>query len=97
MSDYPDSQREEPEDPGRGRDVVSELDRESDQEILEVIEAESSLHVMDIAKAADRHPVTVDQTCARLHERGLIRPVGRGIYELTEDGKLRITDTLCSG
>jgi Mn-dependent DtxR family transcriptional regulator len=41
---------------------------------------------MDIASTTDRHPITVDQTCARLHEHGQIRPVGRGFYEVTEDG-----------
>ncbi len=48
---------------------------------------------MDIASAADRHPITVDQTCARLHEDGQIQPVGRGVYDVTEDGKQRVGDS----
>ncbi|RBI59848.1 transcriptional regulator [halophilic archaeon] len=71
---------------------MSELDRETDQEILTILVEDSPLHVMDIASTADRHPITVDQTCARLYEHGQIHPVGRGLYEVTDDGKQRTED-----
>lgn len=42
---------------------------------------------MNIATTAEYHPITVDQTCARLHGQGLIRPVDRGRYDLTDAGR----------
>ncbi|WP_423751838.1 transcriptional regulator [Salinirarus marinus] len=77
---------------GRATAVMGELGRDTDREILAILVAESPIHVMDIASTADRHPITVDQTCARLHELGQIHPVGRGLYEITDDGKQRIGD-----
>lgn len=65
---------------------MSELRREPDREILAILSKNSPLHVMDIARIADRHPVTVDRTCVRLHERGQIHPVGRGLYTVIDDG-----------
>lgn len=86
MNHSAEPSRENSETSKRGRDVMSELNRDTDQEILEIFDTESSLHVMDIASTADRHPITVDQTCARLHERGQIHSVGRGVYTITSDG-----------
>lgn len=87
MPEHAESRREETATGGRARDVMSELSRATDREILAVLAGESSLHVMEIASRADRHPITVDQTCVRLHERGLIRPVGRGQFTVTADGE----------
>lgn len=66
---------------------MSELGRSTDREILTILVADSPLHVMDISQTANRHPITVDQTCARLYEQGHICPVGWGLYDITEDGK----------
>ncbi|WP_304450027.1 transcriptional regulator [Halomarina ordinaria] len=71
---------------------MSELDRETDKEILEILDANAPCHVMDISRIADRHPVMIDQTCARLHEDGHIFPVGRGIYDVTDEGQRRVGD-----
>lgn len=71
---------------------MSELGRETDQEILEILAANAPCHVMEISRTADRHPITVDQTCARLHEDGYIYPVGQGIYNVTEQAQRRIGD-----
>ncbi|WP_248898391.1 transcriptional regulator [Haloplanus halobius] len=66
---------------------MSDIGRELDREVLAILGDESPLHVMDIARTADQHPITVDQTCARLHEHGQIHPVGRGLYKIIDDGK----------
>lgn len=75
MTESTEPRYEHPPTAGRARGVMSELSRETDREILEILVANSPLQVLDIAKTADRHPVTVDQTCARLHEQGQIHPV----------------------
>lgn len=92
MTEHAESRHKKGATAGRATDVMSELGRELDREVLAILGAESPLHVMDIARTADRHPITVDQTCARLHEQGHIHPVGRGLYEITDDGKRRIGD-----
>lgn len=46
---------------GDEQDATSELARETDREILELLAERSPLHVMDIATTTDRHPITVDQ------------------------------------
>lgn len=89
MSDSAESRCEDSNISKRSKDVMSQLDRETDQEILE---AKSPLHVMDIARTADCHPITVDRTCARLHERGYIYSVGRGLYDVTDDGTQQISE-----
>lgn len=85
----------EPRQPGyaevatdsQGRDGLRALDRKTDREILACFVAASPRDVMNIATTAECHPITVDQTCARLHGHGLIRPVGRGRYDLTDAGR----------
>ena len=93
MTEQAKSRHEEAATAGRTKDVMSELGQEIDREILATLVADSPLHVLDIASTIDRHPITVDQTCARLHEHGQIFPVGRGLYDVTEDGKRRIADS----
>lgn len=92
MTEHAESRQEKGATAGRATDVMSEIGRELDREVLAILGAESPLHVMDIARTADRHPITVDQTCARLHEHGQIHPVGRGLYEITDDGKRQTGD-----
>lgn len=65
------------------------LDR-TEAVVLEVLVDRSPLHVIEIASSVDYHPVTVDQTCAHLHDEGYIYPLGRGLFEVTEDGKRRV-------
>ena len=86
MSGSAEPRREESTASGRARDTMSEPNRRTDWEILEILVANSPLYVMDIARIADRHPITVDRTCARLHEREYISLLGRGLYDVTEDG-----------
>ena len=71
---------------------MSEFDSNTDTEILETLVDQSPLRVLEIAKTVDRHPITVDQTCARLHEQGHIYPVGRGLYEITQHGEQQVRD-----
>lgn len=84
-----DSRREETTTAGRTGEVMNELGRETDGEILEILAADSPLSVVDIARIADSHPITVDQTCIRLQEQGRIQLVGQGLYDVTEDGQPR--------
>ena len=69
---------------------MSEFNSNTDTEVLETLVDQSPLRVLEIAKTIDRHPVTVDTTCARLHEEGYIYPLGRGLYEITEYGKQQV-------
>ena len=71
---------------------MSEFDSNMDAEVLETLVNQSPLRVLKIAKTVDRHPITVDQTCARLQEQGHIYPVGRGLYAITEYGKQQVRD-----
>ena len=71
---------------------MSEFNSNMDTEILETLVDQSPLRVLEIAKTVDRHPITVDQTCARLQEQGHIYPLGRGLYEITEHGKQQVGD-----
>jgi len=73
---------------------MTEFTAQTEAEVLKLLIDQSPLHVMDIAKAVDHHPITVDQTCARLQTEGYIYPLGRGLYEVTEDGVRRI-DAQC--
>lgn len=93
MRDPAKPHREESPASMQASDVMSELDRETDREILDILVANAPLRVMDIAKIADRHPITVDQTCARLHEQGHISPLGRGLYDVTDDGIQQLEET----
>ncbi len=69
---------------------MSEFSLQTDIDILETLADRSPCHVMEVAKAVDRHPITVDQTCARLYNDECIRPLGRGLYEITEEGEQRL-------
>ena len=71
---------------------MSEFGSNTDTEVLETLVDQSPLRVLEIAKTIDRHPITVDRTCARLHEKGHIYPLGRGLYEITEYGKQQVGD-----
>ena len=71
---------------------MSELRSNTDTDVLETLVDLSPLRVLEIAKTVDRHPITVDQTCARLQEQGHIYSVGRGLYEITEYGKQQVGD-----
>ena len=66
------------------------FDNHTETAILETLIDQSPLHVLDIAKTIDCHPITVDRTCAHLHDQGYINPCRQGLYELTEHGKRRI-------
>jgi predicted transcriptional regulator len=92
MTEQPEVHQEKEVSASQATDIMSELGCDLDREVLAILGAETPLHVMDIARTADRHPITVDQTCARLHEHGHIHPVGRGLYEITDDGNRRIRD-----
>lgn len=60
-----------------------------EQVTLSTLAERAPLHVLDVADQADEHPIAVDMACARLHERGDIRSVGLGQYEITDQGHRR--------
>ncbi len=69
---------------------MSEFSRQTEIDVLETLVDRSPCHVMEIANAVDGHPITVDQTCAHLHNDECIRPLGRGLYEITGEGEQRL-------
>lgn len=63
-----------------------------EREILEAIAEHGPLHVIDIARQCDAHPITIGRACARLYDCGYISSRSRGHYRLTNDGRQRLTD-----
>ena len=61
-------------------------------DVLETLLEQSPLHVVEIASLVDRHPIQVDRACASLHDDQYIYPLGRGLYEITTDGRTRLED-----
>ncbi|WP_255199018.1 winged helix-turn-helix domain-containing protein [Halorarius litoreus] len=53
---------------------------EVEQKILETLAEHGPLSIPEIATAIEMHPITVDQSCSRLLERGSIHPCARGIF-----------------
>lgn len=62
-------------------------DPELHERILTVLDSDAPLDSVEIANHVDRHPVAVDQSCAHLHDQGLIYASGAGRYRLTEKGQ----------
>ena len=69
---------------------MSEFSIPAEIDVLETLADRSPRHVMEIASAVDGHPITIDQACAHLHDDGCIRPLGRGLYAITEEGERRL-------
>jgi predicted transcriptional regulator len=69
---------------------MSEFSKQTELEILEVLIDESPRDVMEITNVVDGHPITIDQTCAQLHNEGCIVSLGRGLYEITDAGEHRL-------
>lgn len=65
-------------------------------EILKTISKSDGLHVVELAAKIDRHPVTVDRACGRLHDDGYLYSYERGRYRLTDCGQQQLT-TDCNG
>ena len=63
---------------------------EAETNVLKTLAKRSPCHVTDIANSVENHPITIERTCTRLHEEGCIYPLGRGLYEITEDGERRL-------
>lgn len=61
--------------------------------VLAEIAERRPVHVMTIAECLDEHPITIDLTCARLHDRGYIRPAHRGCFKPTQKGCQRLQKT----
>ncbi|GGN17952.1 winged helix-turn-helix domain-containing protein [Halarchaeum nitratireducens] len=57
--------------------------------ILEILSAEGGYTVGDLADhvAIDTSDSTVSRTCSRLADHGLVREIGNGAYEITEEGE----------
>lgn len=64
-----------------------------DRSILQLLHRRGETHVRDISAALDAHPVTVDQRCFSLHRAALIRSLGTGLYQLTDDGLRHLNRT----
>lgn len=60
--------------------------------ILEVLDESSPQHVMDLTVKVEEHPITVDQTCTRLHDGGLLTLFSHGMYEITDHGQRRLAE-----
>ena len=74
---------------------MNDFTTRSEVDVLETLANRSPCHVMDIANTLESHPITIDRTCARLHEKEYISSLGRGLYEITEEGKHQL-ETQCN-
>lgn len=64
-------------------------ENQREDKILATLANHGPLHVMEIAKEVDSHPIAVDRDCTRLYEAGHIHPYNRGYYRLTDHGRRR--------
>ena len=67
-------------------------EKQREYKILKTLAEQDSLHVLEISQEVDDHPVSVDRTCAYLYDNGYIVPCSRGHYQLTDDGRQRLTN-----
>lgn len=69
---------------------MNEFSMQAEVAVLESLADRSPRHVMEIADAVGRHPISIDRACARLYDAGCIYPLGRGLYEISEEGEQRL-------
>jgi Mn-dependent DtxR family transcriptional regulator len=72
---------------------MTERDTSTQIAILQALQDRSPRRVIEIAQCLDKHPVTIDRTCAQLQDRGDIRLRDRDKYELTSNGSDRISNS----
>lgn len=73
---------------------MNDLRREADRVVLKIVAAKSPVHISDIAEDTQLHPLTVDQTCVRLHGQGYLAVLGQGRYKITETGERQIRNSI---
>ncbi len=66
--------------------------RQLEREILMALADEGPLSAVDLAGMIDEHPLTVEQACDRLCDKGDIRSVGSRRYELATSDRHQLTD-----
>ena len=66
--------------------------RQLERAILAALVDEGPLSTVDLAGMTDEHPLTVEQACDRLCDRGDIRPIGSRRYELVASRRQQLTD-----
>lgn len=59
----------------------------TDDLILELLEEEGQYPPKIIAEKIDKHPKYVGTRCRELRDHGLLRNLGRGLYQITDDGE----------
>ena len=62
--------------------------RPVDDIILELLEEEGQYPPKIIAEKIDRHPKYVGTRCRELRDRGFLKNLGRGLYQITEQGAM---------
>ena len=70
-------------------DTVMLLQLPSDRMIIEELQEGRNLGA-NIAEEIDRHQKTVTRRLNQLKDYGLVRNIGRGVYELTERGEIAL-------
>lgn len=61
--------------------------RQLEAVILETLIEQQAVHVVDLARQINEHPVAVDQACARLNDQGYLTLSNHGIYDVTDQGR----------
>ncbi|WP_204960023.1 phage repressor protein [Salinigranum salinum] len=65
-----------------------------DDLILELLKDEGQYPPKLIGEKTDKHPKYVGRRCRALRDHGLLRNLGRGLYQITEDGELYLEGEL---
>lgn len=65
-----------------------------DDLILELLKDEGQYPPKLIGDKIDKHPKYVGRRCRTLRDYGLLRNLGRGLYQITEDGELYLEGVL---
>lgn len=66
----------------------------TDERILELLSEEGQFTPSIIAERIGKHPKYVNKRCRELQERGLLRNLRRGLYQITEEGEAYLAGEL---
>lgn len=63
------------------------MDPDTEEEVLEVLNAKGPTAVTVIASTLDAHPITADRHCYELQRDGYISQTSGGVYRITDEGR----------
>lgn len=67
--------------------TVPFMDRDLKRTLLRALDEREDTSVSSLAEAIEAHPITTDQRCYELQQKGYIRQTSAGVYVLTDSGE----------